>query len=369
MGIFSKVWKGIKKVGKKIGKGIKKVFGKVASAFGKLGIVGQLALGFLMPYALGALSNFAGAALGKVGTWSATLMKSSNLIAKTVGYGLKAVHVAGTTIGNMYTSITETLSAGVDKAKDFFGFGPTETVDLAAKATSDISNISIVDGKAVIGNTTNPLLKGNSVIMKDMPIYSAGTDVIATEATSLLAPTTSSIIDAGKSAVDSFIPTADIAGGSAVQKVTEKATTNILQDVASGTKELFSDINVFDSGSKIRQDVANFSAYDYAKTTATGAVDEAFTGGAVAAGQQKVASALGYKVPNSNQTYINLPEMQGAGRNVGKYNEATLWAQSNGNNFLTQSFRPRDYVSEAFGMASQDTEYFKTMQSFQPVGG
>ena len=100
MGILSKAWKGLKKGVKKIGKGIKKAFGKVAKVFGKLGIVGQLALGFLMPYALGAMSNFASAALGKVGTWSATLVKSSNVFAKAVGYGLKAVHKVGTTLGN-----------------------------------------------------------------------------------------------------------------------------------------------------------------------------------------------------------------------------------------------------------------------------
>ena len=320
MGIFSKVWKGIKKVAKKIGKGIKKVFGKVATAFGKLGIVGQLGLAILMPYALSALSGFAGAALGKIGTWSATLLKSSNVFAKAVGYGLKGVHMAGTAIGNMYTSITDTISAGVDKTKEFFGFEPTAKVNIGdevtkgidATSTSTTSSSSFMEG---LGD------KGGNI----------SSDLLGAETT-------------------------DTVTGEIIAKASEGATTNVFQ-------ETFADINIFDSKSKIRQDIADFSAYDYAKTTVTGAVDEAFTGGVVAAGQQKVAGALGYKVPNSNQTYINLPEMQSAGRNVGKYNEATLWAQENGNNFLTQSFRPRDYVAEAFGNEDSVATYFAKMQN------
>ena len=54
MGLFSKVWKGLKKTVKKIGKGVKKVFKKVGAAIGKLGIVGQIGMMFLMPYAAGA---------------------------------------------------------------------------------------------------------------------------------------------------------------------------------------------------------------------------------------------------------------------------------------------------------------------------
>ena len=74
MGFFSKVWKGIKKGVKKIARGVKKTFQKIGKAFGKLGIVGQIGMMFLMPYAMGALSSFAGSALGTVGQWSANLL-------------------------------------------------------------------------------------------------------------------------------------------------------------------------------------------------------------------------------------------------------------------------------------------------------
>jgi len=345
MGIFSKVWKGIKKTVKKIGKGIKKVFGKVATAFGKLGIVGQLGLAVLMPHALSALSGFAGAALGKVGTWSATLLKSSNVFAKAVGYGLKGVHMAGTAIGNMYTSITDTISAGVDKTKEFFGFEPTAKVDLPNKINGDIEFQINKDG--TVNFDTSPNDFGASKV--DMSAFKEGT-------IELKAPKTfaeQALSSSATSAVD-LVPKSLLEPG-VITEVAEKATTNIFQETVA-------DANIFNPDSKIRKDIADFSVYDYAKTTVTGAVDEAFTGGVVAAGQQKVAGALGYKVPNSNETYINLPEMQGAGRNVGKYNEATLWAQENGNNFLTQSFRPRDYVAEAFGNEDSVATYFTKMQ-------
>ena len=354
MGLLSKVWKGIKKTVKKIGKGIKKVVGKVAKVFGKLGIVGQLALGFLMPYALGAMSSFASAALGKVGTWSATLVKSSNVFAKAVGYGLKAVHKVGTTLGKMYTSVTDTISAGIDKTKEFFGAGPTDSIDITKDLNAKVQTNIDADITAKLNKTidatgavkpasfaTDTALSGENLVKFDT--------TLPTE--SLLSP-------------DKII--ADITPSAVTETVT--SSTNIFQDIGTGVKKLAGDVNIFNPESQIRQDIADFSAYDYAKTTATGAVEQAVVGGAVTAGKQKVASALGYKIPNSNQTYINLPEMQGAKTNIGKYNEASLWAQTNGNSFITQSFRPRDYIAEAFGTSNEVQDYFNAIKPIQPIG-
>ena len=49
MGFFSKVWKGIKGTFKKIGKGIKKTFNKFGKFMGKIGILGQVAMMFILP--------------------------------------------------------------------------------------------------------------------------------------------------------------------------------------------------------------------------------------------------------------------------------------------------------------------------------
>jgi hypothetical protein len=101
MGLFSKVWKGLKKTVKKIGKGIKKVFKKVGAAIGKLGIVGQIGMMFLMPYAAGALGSFFGAT-GKLATWSTKLLGKAGIGSKAIGHTLNLVNKAGTFVGNVY---------------------------------------------------------------------------------------------------------------------------------------------------------------------------------------------------------------------------------------------------------------------------
>lgn len=119
MGFFSKVWKGIKKGVKKIARGVKKTFKKIGKAFGKLGIVGQIGMMFLMPYAMGALSSFAGSALGTVGQWSANLLSKSGIGSKALGHALNMVHKAGTFAGKVYTTISDTITNAVDRVGNF----------------------------------------------------------------------------------------------------------------------------------------------------------------------------------------------------------------------------------------------------------
>ena len=101
MGLLSKLWKGVKKTVKKIGKGIKKVFKKIGSAIGKLGVVGQIGMMFLMPYATSALGSFFGAS-GKLTTWSSKLLKAGGIGSKAIGHTLNLVNKAGTFVGNVY---------------------------------------------------------------------------------------------------------------------------------------------------------------------------------------------------------------------------------------------------------------------------
>ncbi len=119
MGLLSKVWKGIKKVGKKIAKGVKKTFKKIGKAIGKLGVVGQIGMMFLMPYAMGALSSFAGSALGTVGQWSANLLSKSGIGAKALGHTLNVIHKAGTFAGKVYTTLTDTIGNALDRTTNF----------------------------------------------------------------------------------------------------------------------------------------------------------------------------------------------------------------------------------------------------------
>ena len=53
MSFLGALFKPFKKIIKKIGKGIKKVVKKIGKVVNKLGIVGQIGMMFLMPYAMG----------------------------------------------------------------------------------------------------------------------------------------------------------------------------------------------------------------------------------------------------------------------------------------------------------------------------
>jgi len=111
MGFFSKIGKGIKSAFKKIGKGIKSAFKKFGKFMGKIGILGQVAMFFIMPYvgaalggaftgAAGALAtNTVGGALGAVGQ---TVGKVMQFVGNTVGK-------AGTVFNNITQGVTDTL--------------------------------------------------------------------------------------------------------------------------------------------------------------------------------------------------------------------------------------------------------------------
>jgi len=152
MGILKKAFKGLKKVVKKIGKGIKKVVGKIGKAFGKLGIVGQLGMMFLMPYAMSGLSRFMGGIGSRFGSFAANLAGSSNAFMSGVGKAMQGIHAAGSTIGNAYSTITEAIGNGLDRAGNFLkgeGFTLSEgrTSVFAPKEVPEVDLTKITEAK------------------------------------------------------------------------------------------------------------------------------------------------------------------------------------------------------------------------------
>ena len=99
MGFFSKIWKGVKKTFKKIGKGIKKVFKKVGKFMGKIGIVGQIAMSFILPGIGGVLAKtfgnvvgaLSGGALGSIGKAAGWVLGKAGEFAKMAYQGYKTV--------------------------------------------------------------------------------------------------------------------------------------------------------------------------------------------------------------------------------------------------------------------------------------
>ena len=127
MGVLSKAWKGVKKAFKKIGRGIKKVakkvgkvLGKIAKPFQKLGIVGQLALGFLMPWAIGStFSYLTGNAFSSV--IAGLTGPGANIFQKAVGYTFQGVQMAANGLKTAYTSVTGAIDGAFTKLGEKVG--------------------------------------------------------------------------------------------------------------------------------------------------------------------------------------------------------------------------------------------------------
>lgn len=109
MGFFSKVWKKVKKgfkgIFKKIGKGISKIFTGIGKFMGKIGIVGQLAMSFILPGIGQALSKTAGGLFTRM---TGALAKGGK-IAKAAGKMLEA----GVNFAKMGHSAFKTVTDGV----------------------------------------------------------------------------------------------------------------------------------------------------------------------------------------------------------------------------------------------------------------
>ena len=122
MGIFSKIKRSFKKIVKKIGRGIKKVakgigkvLGKIAKPFQKLGILGQIALSFIMPWAVGGIMKGMGyLASSSFGTFASGLAGKSNLFLKAAGKLAQGINFGAAKINQAYTFISDGISKGLD---------------------------------------------------------------------------------------------------------------------------------------------------------------------------------------------------------------------------------------------------------------
>ena len=170
MGFFSKVFKSVGKVFKKIGKGIKSAFKKFGKFMNKIGILGQVAMFFIMPYvgaALGGMwTGIAGqtaaqagatataavtagtataaqaataATVAAGGSAAATGLMAGGTVAQTVGkvmqFTANTVGKVGTVFNNITKGVTDTLGnfaktasnnmfgTTFDAASNFFGAG------------------------------------------------------------------------------------------------------------------------------------------------------------------------------------------------------------------------------------------------------
>lgn len=110
MGFFSKVWKKVKKgfkgAFKRIGNAVKKVFKGFGKFMNKIGIVGQLAMNFILPGIGGALMKTAGSMFSGI---TKVLGASGNVIAKGAG---KILEMGGN-FAKMGHSAFKTVTEGI----------------------------------------------------------------------------------------------------------------------------------------------------------------------------------------------------------------------------------------------------------------
>ena len=340
MGILSKAWKGIKKAVKKVGKGIKKVFKKVTGAIGKLGIAGQIGMMFLMPYATQALGSFFGAS-GKLATWSTKLLGKAGMGSKALGHTLNLVNKAGTFVGKVYSSVTDTINGAIDRTGNFLkgrGFVKTPVVspDILAQGV-DVSQTKFGDGA---GN----IFDKNGKIITDTGFDKAGFN---TKALGKLPPESKNLLDLATDDFTKAITPVD-AGKLAVEKGLAVDTASLLKPKEAG---LLDKINIFDKDSAIRKDIASYDIYEAGKDYAKETVKESLIGGAKAGLTQKAAKAFGYEQPEGADYYnIDIPDLYDSAATSGSvFKEVDFSMQKSGNNFMVQNYQNSNYLNNLIG--------------------
>lgn len=147
MGILKKIFKGVGKVFKKIGKGIKSAFKKFGKFMGKIGILGQIAMMFILP-------GIGNSLLANLGNWATTLGAKSSLIAKGMGRILAGAHRFGTVVKAGFNSVTNAITEFGKTALNKVGFniegaatnffGPTGTDTAFSRTQAGFKNIGDV---------------------------------------------------------------------------------------------------------------------------------------------------------------------------------------------------------------------------------
>ena len=130
MGFFKKIFRGVKKVFKKIGRGIKKVFMGIGKFMNKIGIVGQIAIMFLMPY----LAPLVGAMFQTIGGFAATALQAMGPVGSAILKGAKfVIGKAGafaTGVKNAFQTVTQGITNFMGEftktALQKIGFDPTQ---------------------------------------------------------------------------------------------------------------------------------------------------------------------------------------------------------------------------------------------------
>lgn len=262
MGFLSKVFKGVKKVVKKIGKGIKSAFKSVGKFMGKLGIIGQIGLGLLMPGIGAMFGKFAGALIGTGGT-----------VATAAGNFINAALNIGTKVGNVFSSITKgvtnvvgevvgaaanqlglanpiknfTGALGINKGNgwDVAGKGFDSIMDTVSNAGTDLVSkgqdlfsMDTLTGKhASVSKYLDELKVKRDALVPDLPNVSAEMDSVTNEFTGKLVETPDIVAENAVSQAKALATGPNLTGVenmSPSPSINDLATTPQMSTVADG---------------------------------------------------------------------------------------------------------------------------------------
>ena len=363
MGILSKAWKGIKKAVKKVGKGIKKVFKKVAGAIGKLGIVGQIGMMFLMPYATAALGSFFGAA-GKLATWSTKLLGKAGMGSQALGHGLNLINKAGTFAGNVYNSVSQTIGNAVDRVTNFAkgkGFTLSEgrtsifAKDVATPTTPE-SLTKVLEADKPFDVTTTSTEDFTKKLMEGKGEFPGVTDVssmlekpdltgfVPEQTVKIGGDLTSFLEQNYKEAitVPEFKPSEIVDGLTDVSELTK--TVSVTKPPLLGKTK---DASFMDTLKDIPgQVVEGIKDFDVKKATGDILQSSLVEGGKLA-GKQAIAEGLGYENPElPGSYYFDLGSVAEIGaRNPSVYDQVDLMSQKQGNPYLVGNIQNANYLN------------------------
>ena len=370
MGFFSKIFKGIKKVVKKIGRGIKKVVKKVGRAVGKLGIVGQLGMMFLMPYAMQGLGNLFGQfAGGTANTWANVLMSKSNIAAKALGHTMNAIHTVGSAVIRPFTFVRDQIGEAINWIGDQTSTGSlTDGVSKLTgqgsfgSATEDAATQFIRGGIGTAGDS----FTAEGMISQGMQESIGKTAVQTLQSESILSPTTD------KSWMEDFSLTEatkapKVEGiGFDQPEIEFNLTPSFKEQTSNKFNEMTKDILNLNPAEKqgwfSRQGESVINAFrDFS-------VGEMISSGIKRGGSERLAYAVAGERPQQNilQTVREQPNLFALSnmfsdstifRNVNLMSErqGNVWAGTNALNY--------DYVK---GLGSDGTaDYYNTMRSLE----
>jgi len=344
MGFLSKVWKGIKKGVKKIGKGIKKVFKKVMKGIGKLGIVGQIGMMFLMPYAMQGLGSLFGTG-GKLASWSTKLLgPNKGFFSKALGKSIEAINTAGSWVKGAYTNVSQAINGAIDKTGNWLkgrGFTSTDTLNQIGQG------ISNTDFTGAVGDNNFNLFDKEGNLIQNNKFSKDGLNLNAFKSENLVPKTTK--LNFGD--VGNLTKGIDLDHTNWLESLTTKDTStigsNLLDNVEIGDVSNFMPKQSEGLLTNLKKDIKEFDVYDWGKSKLSGAVTDGVFGGIKQEAYEMVAGEA--PTPNYyNNTIPNIMNIGQDGQSMANrgYGATDMMFQQQGNSWQGTSMLTTSWMND-----------------------